>query len=534
MTSSSFATPPAAHAATAIAVPITSADAPLREQVDRARRAGAQIVELRVDCIGDVAAVEALLREEHPLPYILTIRAASEGGQWDGDDAERVALYERLALLMPGYVDVEFETWRRSANLRQKIGLIAGAGTTGGPAEDAPGGRPRNALILSQHDWHSTPAPLAPLFDALCEAPGAAAKLVFRAADARDALRVLVELCRCRGRKPLIALCLGEAGLATRVLARKFGALLTFAALRAGAESAPGQPTIAELRETYRWDALSARTDVYGVVGWPVAHSRSPLIHNAGMAALGICGAYVPLPVAPDAAAFDDFLRIVCEHPELGIRGLSVTIPHKQHALRWLEQRGAEISPAARRCGAVNTLTHTERGWSGANTDGTAFVRALRDTLDLSDVRSAAVLGAGGAARAIAAALIDAGVGVTLFNRTSARGADLARELGCAAEAWSRRGETSADLLVNATSAGMWPDAGESPFPADRLHRGMIVAETVYRPRRTRLLESAAGAGCRTIDGEEMFLAQAAEQFTLWHGRPAPAEAFRAALDSCE
>lgn len=527
-----------------IAVPITSPSPPLEAQVRAAQSAGADLIELRVDAIGDVAAVEALLATPHAGRFILTIRSAAEGGHWDGDDADRIALYERLGLLLPGYIDVELATWRRSANLRQKLGLVCRRDGAAPTQTGLAGERPKNHLILSHHNWRETPPELDAIFDELASTPAAIIKGVFSARDARDALRILGALRRSAAARPTIALGVGPAGLATRVLARKFGAFLTFAAATAESASAPGQPLLADLLGRYHWGAIAPTTRVYGVVGWPVGHSRSPELHNAALAQAGIDGVYLPLPVLPDEPALGEFLDQLAAQPWLDFAGLSVTLPHKEHAYRWLLARGGARTPLAERCRAVNTLTQRmppdgPPGWHGDNTDASAFATALAEAswavgglpLDASLANSSAdVLGAGGIARAVAATLRDRGCRVMLYNRTESRAAALANELGCTHAPWDGRLERTGRIVVNCTSVGLTPHADETPLPAAALRGAAVVFDTIYTPPETRLLREARAAGCRTVSGVELFLRQAAAQFALWHGRAAPWSLWRAAL----
>lgn len=515
---------------TMLAVPLTRCDPPLEVQLDTALAAGAELVELRVDQIGDADAVARLLETRPTGRFVLTVRGRDEGGAWDGDDAERIALIERLGLLTPGYVDVELATWRRSANLRQKVGLVCRRTDHPADADE----RRKNKLILSMHDFSGIPDDLEARFAELAETPAAVVKIAVAAGDACDALRVLDLLHRHAAAHPVIALGMGEGGLLTRVLARKFGAFLSFAALQAGGESAPGQPTIEDMRNLYGWDRIAPPTRVFGVIGWPVSHSRSPHVHNAAMQAAGIDGVYVPAPVRPTYEAFAAFMDGVEARPWLDASGFSVTIPHKEHALLWLEQRGGEISPLTRGCGAVNTLVRTPHGWRGENTDGAAALAALSDALGWSgDARPEGlveVLGAGGAARAVAAALRECGAAVVVTNRTPERAERLAAELGCGVRPWEQRAAADVDAIIQCTRVGMTPDAAESPVPAERLRPDLIVLDTVYTPRQTRLLREARERGATTIDGGEMFLRQAAAQFRLWHGRDPDAAVMRAAL----
>jgi shikimate dehydrogenase len=214
---------------------------------------------------------------------------------------------------------------------------------------------------------------------------------------------------------------------------------------------------------------------------------------------------------------------------------MSVTIPHKEHAARWLEEQGYPLGEIARRCGAVNTLVRTpEGGWRGENTDALGVIRALTRGLEQRGEALAGstvdVLGAGGVARAAVAALVDRGCHVTVYNRRKGRAEALAQSLRCAWQPWGRRTAGSGRILVNCTSVGMQPDTDATPIAAQRLRPETLVFDTIYNPAETRLLRAARDRGCQTISGVELFIAQASEQFTLWHQRPAPEETMRRAL----
>jgi 3-dehydroquinate dehydratase/shikimate dehydrogenase len=527
---------------TLLAVPLTRSEPALSEQVAAAVRAGAEVIELRVDLIRDHGAVEALLRAPHAVPFVLTVRLADEGGAWEGDEAERIALLERLGRCGPEYIDVELAAWERSADLRRRIAALCGLqssearheGTETRRHEEAGHAKYLNALILSHHDLTGTSLELRGVFDRLEASQAAVLKAVFTARDALDACRVLAELRRVATRRRVIALAMGEAGLPTRVLAKKFGAALTFAAAERGGESAPGQPTIAELRQVYRWDMLGSRTRVLGVVGWPVTHSLSPRLHNAAMAAAGIDGVYLPLPVRPNYDDLAAFLDYVTDNDWLGLDGLSVTIPHKRHVARWLDERGHSVDELARRCGAVNTLARRKGGWRGENTDALGALWALESVPELArgglSGQQVDVLGAGGAAHAVVAALVDRGSRVTIYNRSEPQARALAQRLRCNWKPWEQRPTGSGAILVNCTSVGMSPDVNASPIPPDRLRSGLVVFDTVYHPAQTRLLRDAEKRGCCTVSGVEMFVGQAAEQFELWHGQSVAPEMLRETL----
>ncbi len=508
---------------TRIAVPLVTATPSLAQQADAARVAGADLVELRVDQIGDIDAVERFLAGPPAIPVILTIRTADEGGAWQNDDVERAALFTRLARHRPALIDVEHARWTANDDLRRTLAAAYRIPAGQHSSTDASRDGQCTRLILSHHDFARTPADVAAVFDRLARSEADVLKAVFSARDSSDAFRVLAAMRPHAATRDVIGLAMGEAGVATRVLARKFGAFLTFATVHADRASAPGQPDIATLRDLYRWDELTAAARVFGVVGWPVSHSQSPELHNAALRRAGIDAVYLPLPVAPDAAAFAAFMNLSEQGRDLHITGLSVTLPHKEDALRWVEQTGGVVTPLARRCGAANTLQRRADGvWLADNTDVGGALDALRTTR-LGRGRAwhglrVAVLGAGGVARAVVAGLCEQGCEITLFNRTAERARTLADEFGCAQRAWCERGQFTGDVLINCTSVGLWPQVDASPMPAAALHNVAVVFDTIYRPPQTQLLQDAAAAGCEVVTGNTMFIRQAAAQMALWHG----------------
>ncbi len=521
---------------TKLCVPLTGATCErMMEDLQAAQAAGADMVELRLDYLHDHSelAIRSLMAaaDRFPGEVIVTCRLASEGGHWDGDESQRVSLIELAGLCGADYIDFEYEAWRRSANVRQKIGLVCEI--------DGQTDRPRRRLILSKHDFERTPTNLDTVLADLRAEPAHVVKLACKANRATDAVRMLDALRVSARTRPTIALAMDEPGIVARVLARKFGALLTFASLEAGRESAPGQLGIEQMRSLYRWDAILEDTFVYGVIGCPVAHSMSPAIMNASFAAAGHNGVYLPLRIEPPYDDFASFVGGCIARPWMDLRGCSVTIPHKENLLRFVAEREGDIEPLAARIGAANTL-HVEPGShedgsdarvAAYNTDYRGAMDALLSGLngtgrDLADA-AVAVLGAGGASRAIVAGLVDAGARVTLYNRTAQRAAQLAEDFGATALPWEQRDRLQADVVVNCTSMGMWPDVDDSPLPEAALRTDMVVFDTVYNPIETRLLREARLRGCRVIDGVAMFVGQAAAQFRLWTGRAAPTNLMR-------
>jgi 3-dehydroquinate dehydratase/shikimate dehydrogenase len=319
--------------------------------------------------------------------------------------------------------------------------------------------------------------------------------------------------------KPAIALAMGEAGRISRVLAGKFGALLTFASSDSGAESAAGQIPARLMRELYRADRIGPSTRVYAVMGNPVEHSLSPAIHNTAFAASGIDAVYVRLKVEGDPAAT---VRALDAIP---IDGYSVTIPHKEAVMAAC----AAIDPTSRKMRAVNTLIRCDDGYHATNTDVTSAMKVLAEALGTDDFsgKRALVVGAGGVGRAYVHGLTTRGAAVYVTDIDAARREALAAEAGAAAIAPDEIGQVSADVVMNASPIGMWPKVDASPVDAGILRSPMVVFDAVYNPQETRLLKDAVQAGCTTISGVEQFVGQAVEQFELWTGLRAPSQIMR-------
>ncbi len=510
----------------------------VQQHADTALTAGANAIELRLDLTGPYSADDLrALRRTIPseVPLILTIRSSAEGGAWDGGDDDRVSRLIELGPLVD-YIDVELALWLRSANIRQKIGLAlrrAGHVSQHAGHEEIEDARPRR-LILSRHDHAGRPASLHSDLLAMCKEPLCdVAKLAWRARTVRDNFEAF-ELLR-ESPRPVIAICMGGHGVASRVLAKKFGAFGTFSAPAAGLETAVGQLTLVDMRTRYRWDDMDAQTAVYGLIGEPIAHSLSPVAHNAAFDSAHVNAVYLPFEVSPGYEPLKAFMVEAMARPWLDLRGLSITIPHKENALRFLRESGGDLDETSLRIGAINTIRIDDGGrLVGRNTDYDAALASIskavgRDPSQFKGLRTS-VLGAGGVARAVVAALTAHGAIVTIFNRTENKASALSAEFGCRHRPWAERETATADLLVNCTSVGLWPAASESPVSPKALSPPMAVFDTVYRPIQTRLLTDARGKGCPTQDGLSMFLHQAQAQFELWTGRQAPAESFRTAV----
>ena len=268
---------------------------------------------------------------------------------------------------------------------------------------------------------------------------------------------------------------------------------------------------------------INAETQLYGIIGNPVRKSLSPVIHNGAFRRMGINAAYLAFEV-------EDIEDVLYGIKGLGIQGVSVTLPFKTRVIPFLDQ----LDALAEKIGAVNTIVNKRGLLIGHNTDHLGALKALEAKVDMRGKR-VFLLGAGGAARAIAYGLRERGCRVTIFNRSPERGARLAQELGYSHYLLSRLFDgqeniPDADVLINATSAGMIPQEAESPFPKRLLRKGMTVMDIVYRPLRTQLLQDAEDQGCETIDGLQMLAYQGAAQLEIWTGQSPDGEQIKADL----
>jgi 3-dehydroquinate dehydratase/shikimate dehydrogenase len=423
---------------------------------------------------------------------IVTCRPVWEGGLFAGSEDERRRLLGEALALGAEYVDIE---WR--AGFADLLAQTHG-----------------KRVVLSTHDFEGVPKDLSDRARAMSATNAEFVKIAVRANRLSDCLALLALQESLPNQQKAILIAMGDCGLASRVLAERFGSSWTYA----GDMAAVGQVTMDALLNLYRFRSLSAGSDVYGVVGRPVGHSVSPAMHNAGFAEIGHNAVYLPLP----AADIEDFVTF---GRGIGLKGASVTIPYKVPALTIVDHADA----LARQVGAVNTIRVVDGLWNGYNTDVSGFLRPLSERgVDVSGAR-AAVLGAGGSARAVASALLRAGADVTIHARRETAATELAECCGARVAPWPPA-QGSWDVLVNCTPVGMHPAVEESPMPSKALTGGLIY-DLVYNPSETRLLREGAAAGCRTIGGLDMLVAQAQEQFQLWTGHSVTAGVMRAAAE---
>ncbi len=465
----------------------------LIDQAEKELAAGEQFLEFRLDYLSrpeqGVKAIAQFLAKHPEATVLATCRRHQNHGRYDGLIDDQIRVLDAAIDAGARAVDVEIETAEKAVSKVEHL-------------------RAKAQVIVSWHNYEGTP-PLEPVLRRMLKVPADAYKVVTTAKKPSDSAKVLA-LQKAHPRVPLILLAMGESGFPTRVLCNAQGGVYTYASPNAVEGTAPGQVCSRVLRNLYRIDKLSKGVKVYGVVADPVRHSLSPNVHNRAFQARRLDSVYLPFLVK--STQLKDFLQL-CD--SLPVQGFSVTIPHKQRIMRYLDN----VDILARRIGAVNTVWKKSGKWRGTNTDASAVTKPLSKKLKLNK-SSLLIVGNGGAARGAAFALADAGAKVSITGRNPDRVRALAKMCGAEALARESMNGHRFDALVHATPIGMWPHVNECFFdgqiPAD------LVFDMVYNPLETELVRRAKSQGCSVIPGLEMFLTQAAQQFEIWTGDSAP------------
>ncbi len=485
-------------------------------EIQEAAKQGAGFLELRLDFLAKAPDFKRLL-ENKRCTMAATVRRPADGGRWSGSEEARLALLRQAIVSGFDWVDLETDIAddiRRFKDVKR---------------------------IISYHNMREVPADLEKIYQRMCSQDGDVVKLAMRAQHPKDNVRVLQLLKNAP--RPTIAFCIGDLGLPSRILGAKFGAPFTYAAFNKERGIAPGLPSFQEMKRLYFYDRINSQTKVFGVIGDPVAHSLSPLVHNLGFRHLGINAVYLPFRVP--RPEFADSIKAFMSIP---VQGYSVTIPHKEEAALLAKHKDESVERAK----AANTLVRSGDDFSSYNTDYQGVIETLRAYVPTSPVnpemlppktiqtslpepaslqsKVVLVLGAGGIGRAVAHALRAEGALVIVSNRTSERASILAEEIGGRFVEWQGRHSVLCDVVVNCTSVGMHPDIDATPLHPSYLKPGLVVFDTVYTPETTLLVKEARARGCQVITGVELFVRQAAQQFKLFTQQEAPIELMRRAV----
>jgi 3-dehydroquinate dehydratase / shikimate dehydrogenase len=453
-------------------------------------------LELRLDYLPRPLLVLPRLKrflEYHPQATVIaTCRRVANGGKFRGTLAAELDVVSKAAGAGCQLVDLEVQSASRyKPESLQRL-------------------RNRAALIISYHDFRSS-RKLSEAFEKMVAIPADFYKIVGTATTLYDNVEIMKLLQEKSNKHSVIGLCMGEQGIVSRVLGVRAGSVFTFAAVTPDEKTAPGQVTAQDLNSIYRIEQVDAATRVYGVVGDPVSHSLSPAIMNAALRRENVNGVYLAL----HAKSLKDLLACVRDIP---IHGLSITMPYKQSIVEYLDNTDSHTA----KIGACNTVVRAHDGkLYGFNTDAAGVVRPLEQRLSL-DHAKILVLGAGGAARAAVFGLRERGAEVSILNRHVVKARKLAHQAHARTVQRADLKKLSFDVIINATPVGLgnWRD---SPLNENEI-KAHYVFDMVYDPAETRLLQLAKAQGAQVIAGLEMFVHQAARQFEIWTGKPAPAD----------
>jgi 3-dehydroquinate dehydratase/shikimate dehydrogenase len=455
---------------------------------------GADLLELRIDAMDPQHCIEQLPKElaASPIPTIVTCRSIHEGGMFDGEEEERINMYQAAMQCEtpPLYIDIEHETLKQHPLVLHALSSE------------------HTRIILSWHDMRGRPQDLIQRAAAMQDVAGVdVVKMVWRARSIRDNFEAF-DLLQSR-QQPMIAMCVGPYGVMSRVLAPKFGGFATYASIDGHEPTASGQVSVRELRSVYNFDEINKDTKVYGVVGNNVEHSASPAFHNAAFQAAGTNAIYLPLQIASGWEHLKASVGELQHYELLHFSGASITIPHKEDMMELAQTHDAISS----KVGATNTIAIHGNVMHANNTD----VSALKEFGE--HATNVLVLGGGGVARAAIVAMKELGATVHVATRRETQAESLANNLSCEIA----HGEIDGiDTVINCTPIGM--EGGKDPqgnplsalAPWLTLNSSILAIDTVYMPERTPFITLAEESGCRVVLGSEMFRIQATQQQEIW------------------
>lgn len=465
----------------------------IREAMESCQANGAQLVEIRLDALTEPLNSE-LLFSHSTIPTIATYRRACDGGLYKGDENDRLDHLVQACEAGATYVDIEIDCADSFAQV------------------------PGTKRIVSHHLLDHTPDDLDEWQTRFAQTEADIHKFVTFAKRPTDAFRVL--RFGKGSQTPTICLGMGPYGAFSRLLTLRQGAPWTYVAHHPHRPAAPGQFTLKMAQDWLGGRTVNAATRVFGVVGDPIQQSLSPHLHNGAFQALNINAIYVPFHVP--SGDFKTFLESAHQY---GVEGLSVTLPHKREAFLQCTSN----DETAETLEVSNTLLRTPNGWHAHNTDGPAAMKSISQVVESAHGQGysnleALILGSGGVARTVGTLLKQEGAKLVISSRNETSGRTLAAEFGCQWIPWEQRTNTPFSLLVNATSVGMSPHGGQSPFPQEDLPAHAAVYDAVYWPSPTRLVNDATALGLSAVDGIPHFLDQAAAQCEFFTRGEAPVQ----------
>ena len=470
------------------------------EQACRRAREFADVIELRLDCLEDLDFdIETFVNKvSHPI--ILTLRPAEQGGYRNLGRSERKAFWAR-DFKSDVLCDIEADLVSTSSLDRSRV-------------------------IVSHHDFNGVPDDLEQIYERLAATPARIVKIAVHASQITDCIPVFHLLDRAiNEQRELIAIAMGNAGIATRILGPSRGAYLTYASLEEETATAPGQVNAQQLRSVYRIDEIDRETMICGLVGLPVMHSVSPHMHNAAFAAEDVNGVYMPFEVRDVEAFVRRMIHPKTRELDWNLRGLSVTAPHKSSVMELLDW----VEPKAQEIGAVNTVVVENDRMLGYNTDAYGLIQPLRELKFPLSRQPVAVIGAGGAARTAVWVLKSHGAEVTVFTRNPEKAKQFAQYFEVPCDSLGSGSFRGYGLVINATPLGSGEFVHATPALAEQLAGAGLVYDLIYNPIETEFLKEARRAGCQTLGGLPMLVAQARLQFELWTGKTPSADVMHAA-----
>ncbi len=453
-----------------------------------------EAIEFRLDLMEkiDLSHVSKL-KSACKLPIIFTLRKKSHGGEFQGNEREREEKLLELLTLKPDYVDLEYD-----CEFADKID-------------------PDIAIIASYHNFEKTPENLEEVLKKLNRFPSSIYKIATMANSSLDALRMLAFVKRHQN---VAGMCMGEMGAITRILGPIVDAPLTYTILNQ--KTAPGQVPLSELIDIYHYHQLNRETAIYALIGDPIDKSIGHLCHNQIFRKLKKNAVYVKFPLKP--TEIPGFFSLI-EH--LPFVGFSVTMPLKEKVAPHL----SAIDPQAKKIGAINTLIKKGVEWFGMNTDGGGALDALEKKGKVAE-KTVLIIGAGGAAKAIAAEASARGGRVIVANRTSEKAQNIARQIEGAAIPIDQIDSCPYDMIINTTAVGMSPKIGEIAIPPELIKEKTIAFDIITYPKETKFLNIAQNKGGDVVYGYEMFAQQAIRQLKSWSVSPINDEEILSLIES--